>query len=99
MNNESIHHMIIFSLQHEAGSEAAEAFMRDAEHQLTKIPGVKQFRAFRLKPNNHMDYGISMVFDSQEDYAAYASHPLHDDFENLRWKREATRAMVIDYDY
>ena len=99
MEKVSIHHMIIFSLKHEAGSEAAEAFLRDAEHQLTLIPGVKQFRGFRLKTSNPFDYGISMIFDSQEDYAAYATHPLHDNFEDNRWKREATRAMVIDYDY
>jgi hypothetical protein len=98
MSQASIHHMVIFSLKHVVGSEPAEAFMRDVEHQLTQIPVVKQFRAFRLKPNNPLDYGISMVFDSPEDYHKYITHPLHDDFEENRWRQEATNAMTIDYD-
>ncbi|NIK68346.1 Dabb family protein [Paenibacillus sp. BK033] len=98
MGHKSIHHMVIFSLKHATGSEEAKAFMRDAESQLTKIPVVKQFRAFRLKPNNLLDYGISMVFDSEEDYQTYVAHPLHDDFEDRRWKKEAAQGMVIDYE-
>ncbi|CAM3581258.1 Dabb family protein [Paenibacillus lupini] len=98
MGQTSIHHMVIFSLKHAMGSEEAEAFMRDVESQLTMIPVVKQFHAFRLKPNNPLDYGISMVFDSEEDYQTYVTHPLHDDFEDNRWKIEATQGMVIDYE-
>ncbi|MFF3514367.1 Dabb family protein [Streptomyces sp. NPDC002573] len=98
MDQPRIHHMVVFSLRHEAGSEPAETFMRDAERQLTKIPTVKEFRAFRLRPNNPLDYGISMVFDNDDAYQEYAAHPLHEDFELHRWQQEATHALVIDYE-
>lgn len=89
--------MVIFNLKYEAGSKEAEAFLKDV-HQLTLIPVVKQFRAFRLRPNNPFDYGISMMFDNQADYNAYIAHPVHHEVEQTHWRSAATHSLVIDYD-
>ncbi|MFC4811184.1 Dabb family protein [Paenibacillus sp. GCM10023250] len=99
MGQTSIQHMVIFNLKHEAGSEAAEKFLRDGERQLTSIPVVKQFSVFRqVSPKNDYDYGFSMVFDNQADYETYNAHPQHVDFVETRWVPEVSRFLEIDFE-
>lgn len=95
---QSIRHMVIFCLKHEAGSAEAELFIRDGKEQLTSIPVVRQFGAFRqISAKNDYDYGFSMEFDSQADYDAYNAHPLHVAFVKDRWEKEVTRFLEIDF--
>lgn len=98
MEQTSIQHMVIFNLKHEAGSEAAERFLRDGERLLSSIPVVNQFSVFKqVSPKNDYDYGFSMIFNSQADYEAYNGHPVHADFVDNRWVPEVSRFLEIDF--
>ncbi|MBM7568947.1 Dabb family protein [Paenibacillus sacheonensis] len=94
-----IQHMVIFNLKHEAGSEAAAAFLRDGERLLTSIPVVKNFSVFKqVSPKNDYDYGFSMQFADQAEYEAYNAHPVHVDFVQTRWEVEVSRFLEIDFE-
>jgi len=98
MDRQSVRHMVIFNLKHPKGSAEAERFLSLGESTLTTIPGVKQFKVFRqVSPKNEYDYGFSMDFDTQADYDAYSSHPVHDKFVQEHWIPEVVKFLEIDF--
>ena len=92
-------HSVIFSLKHPQGSEFERIFLDDGRRILTSIPVVNDFRVFRqTSPKNDLDFGFSMVFNSQADYETYNDHPAHVAFVNERWLVEVEKFLEIDYE-
>lgn len=92
-----IRHTVVFKLRHAAGSAAELDFLRAAQ-KLADIPVVKNFECLRqVSQKNIFDYGLSMEFDSPQDYHAYNTHPDHVTFVQTRWIPEVTDFMEIDY--
>ena len=90
-------HTVTFRLKHPAGSPAEAGFLSAAE-ELAGIPGVKDFRIRRqVSPKNSHTFGLSMHFDSDEDFRAYSNHPLHDAFVQERWITEVEDFQESDF--
>ena len=92
-----IRHTVVFKLKHPAGSEPELDFLRSAQ-KLLEIPTVQNFECLRqISEKNDYDFGLSMEFDSADDYEFYNMHPLHGEFVQTRWIPEVTDFMEIDY--
>jgi heme-degrading monooxygenase HmoA len=94
----TMEHTVTFRLKHPAGSPAETDFLVAAE-ELAAIPGVRDFRICRqVSPKNSHAFGISMDFDSEEDFQAYCKHPLHDAFVQERWIPEVEDFQEADFE-
>ncbi len=94
----TMEHTVTFRLKHPAGSSAEADFLSAAE-ELAGIPGVKDFQIRRqVSPKNSHAFGISMHFDSDQDFQAYSKHPLHDAFVQERWIPEVEDFQEADFD-
>ena len=93
-----IRHTVAFKLKHPAGSAAERDFLV-AAGKLAALPGIKNFECLRQtgKKNNY-DFGLSMEFDSPEDYSRYNDHPDHVRFVQSRWIPEVADFVEIDYE-
>lgn len=92
-----IRHSVIFTLKHDAGSEAEAGFLQDAKV-LASIPGVERFEQLRqVSPKNDYAFGFSMEFADHAAYAGYNDHPVHVAFVRDRWVPEVARFLEIDY--
>ena len=93
-----IRHTVVFKLKHPAGSKPELDFLRSTQ-KLLQIPTVKNFECLRqISEKNGYDFGLSMEFESFDDYATYNKHPLHVEFVQTRWIPEVTDFMEIDYE-
>lgn len=93
----AIRHTVAFTLRHEPGSAAENAFIEAAER-LAEIPGVERFELLReVSPKNDFRFGISMELANDAAYAAYIEHPDHVRFVEERWLPEVTDFLEIDY--
>ena len=93
-----VQHMVIFNLPYPKGSARAEKFLADGTRILTGIPVVRNFQAFhQMSVKNDYQYGFSMVFSKQADYASYNDHPDHVAFVRDRWLQEVTDFLEIDF--
>jgi hypothetical protein len=91
-----IRHSVVFSLAHEAGSDAEADFVA-AITALEQVPGVEAFELMReVSPKNDYDFGLTMEFADQAAYTAYNEHPQHVSFVADRWDAEVTRFLEID---
>ncbi|MBC8349799.1 MAG: Dabb family protein [Verrucomicrobia bacterium] len=91
-------HTVTFRLKHPSGSPAEANFLSSAEG-LAAIPGVKDFRIRRqVSPKNSHAFGISMHFDSDEDFQSYCKHPLHDAFVQEHWIPEVRDFKEADFE-
>ena len=91
-------HTVTFRLKHPAGSRSEADFLASAE-ELAAIPGVRDFQIRRqVSPKNSHAFGISMHFDSDEDFQAYSKHPLHDAFVQERWIPEVEDFQESDFE-
>jgi hypothetical protein len=98
MQKQTIRHTVAFTLQHEAGSLAAQQFLRDGQRILTAIPGVQNFECLRqVSRKNSFQYGFSMEFNDQSAYDGYNQHPDHTQFVAQRWIPEVKDFLEIDY--
>jgi hypothetical protein len=98
MSIQAIKHMVIFNLNHEAGSPEAAQFLEDGRDILSSIPNVTNFKAFnQISIKNDYDYGFSMDFADQAAYTFYNEHPKHTDFVENRWLKEVSRFLEIDF--
>jgi heme-degrading monooxygenase HmoA len=67
--------------------------------ELAEIPGVKNFLIRRqVSPKNFHTFGLSIHFDSDEDFRAYSNHPLHDAFVQKRWITEVEDFQESDFE-
>ena len=93
-----IRHTVVFKLKHAAGSQAELDFLQSAQ-KLADIPIVKNFECLRqVSEKNIYDFGLSMEFDSMEDYQVYNTNPDHLHFVETRWIPEVTEFMEVDYE-
>jgi len=93
-----IRHTVVFKLKHAAGSQAELDFLQSAQ-KLADIPIVKNFECLRqVSKKNIYDFGLSMEFDSMEDYQVYNTNPDHLHFVETRWIPEVTEFMEVDYE-
>jgi heme-degrading monooxygenase HmoA len=91
-----IRHSVVFSLVHEAGSDAEADFVA-AITALERIPGVEAFELMReVSPKNDYRFGLTMEFADPAAYNAYNEHPEHVAFVETRWDREVTDFLEID---
>jgi heme-degrading monooxygenase HmoA len=91
-------HTVTFRLRHAKGS-AAEADFLSAVAEVASIPGVKDFQIRRqVSVKNSHTFGISMKFDSVEDFQFYSNHPLHNEFVEKRWKPEVEDFQEADFE-
>lgn len=98
MENGTIRHMAIFTLQYPKDAPETAKFLEDGRRILTGIPVVRNFEVLRqVSPKTDFDFGFSMEFASQEDYNAYNDHPDHVAFVEERWKKEVIRFQEIDF--
>jgi len=66
---------------------------------LVEIPVVQDFQVFKqVSPKNDYDYGLTMVFDSMEDFQSYLDHPNHVTFVQDRWMKEVEKFLEIDFE-
>ncbi len=87
----------MFRLRYAAGSPAEAKFLKDAMV-LADIPGVEKFEQLRqVSRKNGHDFGFSMEFASQAEYAAYNGHPVHVAFVRDRWVPEVAKFLEADY--
>ncbi len=91
-------HTVTFRLKHARGS-AAEADFLSAVAELASIPGVIDFQIRRQtsRKNSHT-FGVSMKFDSEEEFQLYCNHPLHSKFVEKRWKPEVEDFQEADFE-
>ena len=98
MQTGRIRHTVAFSLRHEPGSQAAEAFLAEGSRELAAIPSVRDFECLRqVSPKNGFQYGFSMEFDDEDGYAAYNEHPRHVAFVEQRWVPEVSDFLEADF--
>ena len=72
---------------------------KSAAEELAAIPRVKDFRIRRqVSPKNSHAFGISMHFDTDQDFQAYSKHPLHDAFVQERWIPEVEDFQEADFE-
>jgi len=91
-------HTVTFRLKHPAGSPKEADFLSTAS-ELAGIPGVKDFQIRQqVSPKNSHTFGISMHFDSDEDFQVYCRHPLHDAFVQERWIPEVEDFQESDFE-
>ena len=93
-----IRHTVVFKLKHPAGSQPELEFLRSAQ-KLLEIPKVRNFECLRqISEKNGYDFGLSMEFESSDEYEFYNTHPLHVEFVQTRWIPEVTEFMEIDFE-
>jgi hypothetical protein len=91
-----IRHSVVFSLAHEAGSDAERDFVA-AITALGQIPGVEAFELMReVSPKNSFAHALTMEFAGEAAYQAYNEHPRHVAFVADRWDAEVTDFLEID---
>jgi len=92
-----IRHSVIFKLRYSKGSAEELAFLQATE-KLADIPGVKRFEQLQqVSKKNKFEYGLSMEFESQEEYDVYNNHPAHTSFIQQFWIPGVEDFLEIDY--
>ncbi|WP_305952185.1 Dabb family protein [Emticicia oligotrophica] len=92
-----IRHSVILSLKPQLSSEDKKAFF-EAVDKLTDIPNVQKFEVLKqISPKNKFEYGISMEFDTQEQYDFYSNHAQHQTFIQDFWLKSVEDFLEIDY--
>jgi len=91
-------HSVFFKLKFPNGSSEEGEFLCAAA-KLSSIPYVLNFRSLRqLSSKNKFDYGLTMDFDSQEQYNRYSHHADHVAFVETFWAKYVADFMEIDYE-
>ena len=92
-----IQHTVAFRLSYASGSEEERDFLRSLDA-LSTIPSATDFECLRqVGKKNKFTFGLSMKFASEEDYASYCTHPIHEEFLQTRWIPEVEDFIEIDY--
>lgn len=91
-------HTVVFKLKYSKGSVEEQDFL-SAARKLAAIPEVQNFEVLRqTSKKNNFDFGISMEFDSQNQYDFYTSHPDHAQFVQTYWLPYVENFLEIDYE-
>ena len=90
-------HSVLFSLKHKKGSPEAEAFLAESLSVLSTIGQVCGFRVYnQVSQKNKFEYAFSMVFETEEDYAAYNQNENHQNYVKTLWTNQVTDFMEVD---
>ena len=91
-----IRHTIVFTLNHEPGSEGEADFL-DGIARLESIPGVEAFELMReVSPKNDYRFGLTIEFSDPAAFTAFTDHPEHAEFVRRRWDAEVAAFLEID---
>jgi len=91
-----IRHSVVFTLEHEAGSDAEADFVA-AITALQQIPGVEAFELMReVSPKNDYRFALTMEFADRSAYETYNEHPAHVQFVSERWMNEVSDFLELD---
>lgn len=92
-----LRHSVILKLKSDISTEEKQAFF-EAVDALATLPNVQKFEVLKqISPKNKFEYGISMEFDSQEEYDTYSNHPQHVAFIENWWIPNVEDFLEIDY--
>ncbi len=93
-----IQHSVIISIKENLDDIRLKQFFKAAQ-QLTKIPGVINFKSWKqVSKKNTFQYGLSMEFATHEQYQQYNLHPVHVAFINEQWIPCVADFLEIDYE-
>jgi hypothetical protein len=93
-----IRHSVLLKLKANIGSEAKKVYFDEVE-KLAHIPDVKKFEILKqTSTKNKFEYGISMEFDTLEQYDTYTNHPQHVSFVQDFWIPNVEDFLEIDYE-
>jgi hypothetical protein len=97
-------HTVIFYLNADAPSGAADEILADCHEMLAKIPTVRVLKAGRsaedVSPPTKKDYavGLTVFFDDAAGLKTYVAHPLHLKFiGKYRKNLDITKLAVYDF--
>lgn len=92
-----IRHSVILKLKSDISTEEKQAFF-DAVDKLAAIPDVQKFEVLKqISQKNKFEYGISMEFETQEQYDFYSNHADHQAFIQDFWIKSVEDFLEIDY--
>ncbi|HLO43292.1 MAG TPA: Dabb family protein [Leadbetterella sp.] len=92
-----IRHSVILKLKSTLTVEQKTSFFA-AVDALRNIPNVRQFEVLnQVSSKNKFEYGISMEFDTNEQFDAYTIHPDHVAFVSDFWIPNVEDFLEIDY--
>lgn len=98
MDKQSIRHMVIFNLKHQANSAEECDFLEKCEKILTSISFVNNFQVCKqVSGKNHFKFGFSMEFLSRDDFNQYLNHPEHISLVKKMWNIEVLDFLEIDF--
>lgn len=91
-------HSVILKLKSELSSEDRQAFF-DGVYTLSAIPNVQKFQVLKqISQKNKFEYGISMEFETMEQYETYSNHPIHVHFVQHFWIKSVEDFLEIDFE-
>lgn len=92
-----LRHSVILKLKPSLTSDEKQAFFK-AVDSLATLPNVQKFEVLKqISPKNNFEYGISMEFETQEQYDFYTNHPEHEAFVQNYWLKSVDDFLEIDY--
>ena len=93
-----IRHSVILKFKDGISPTEKQDFF-DAVNTLVNIEGVQKFEVLKqISTKNHFEYGISMEFDTTEQYDFYSNHPIHVTFVENFWLKSVADFLEIDYE-
>lgn len=93
-----IRHTVSFTLVHAPDSAAEQEFLASAPDLLRAIDGVRDFAVSRqVSPKSTYRFQFAMSFENEAAYAAYDSHPTHQEFVATRWQSEVAEFEELDF--
>ncbi len=93
-----IRHTVTLKLKYPKGSKEEATFLKAAA-ELKAIPGVKKFEILKqVSTKSDYDYGLSMEFDTSEEYETYNKHPQHMAFVKTYWVANVDKFLELDYE-
>jgi len=93
-----VRHTVMFSLKHGVDAPETKKFLQSADRILSGLPMVKNFEICRqVSPKNDYAFYLSMVFDDQEAFDAYDSHPEHVKFVKELWETDVADFLEADF--
>lgn len=92
-----LRHSVILKLKSSLTEDEKQAFF-EAVDDLANIPHVQKFEVLKqISPKNKFEYGISMEFETQDQYDTYSNHPQHVAFVENFWMQNVEDFLEIDY--
>ena len=93
-----IRHTVAFKLSYPSGSNEEVEFLKQAQ-ELSSISVVNNFECLRqIGRKNDFNFGLSMEFESVDDYEEYNNHPDHVRFVKDVWIPSVEEFMEVDYE-